>query len=72
MNTRSEGLRIGVPQVSSKADASSSYLTEKERNLGAEILELIKKSDYNSYLEINKVLYALDRELQYRANNNKL
>lgn len=43
MNTRSEGLRIGVPQVSSKADASSSYLTEKERNLGAEILELIKK-----------------------------
>ncbi|EYF19208.1 phage protein, partial [Staphylococcus aureus F29447] len=57
--------------VSSKADASSSYLTEKERNLGAEILELIKKSDY-SYLEINKVFYALDRELQYRANNNKL
>ncbi|WP_248320189.1 hypothetical protein, partial [Staphylococcus aureus] len=47
------------------------YLTEKERNLGAEILELIKKSDY-SYLEINKVFYALDRELQYRANNNKL
>ncbi|EVF04408.1 hypothetical protein T801_02695 [Staphylococcus aureus KINW6001] len=43
MNTRSEGLRIGVPQVSSKADDSSSYLTEKERNLGAEILELIKK-----------------------------
>ncbi|ENK41717.1 hypothetical protein [Staphylococcus aureus] len=71
MNTRSEGLRICVPQVSSKADASSSYLMEKERNLGAEILELIKKSDY-SYLEINKVLYALDRELQYRANNNKL
>ncbi|HGO2798731.1 TPA: hypothetical protein ACK0TX_001089 [Staphylococcus aureus] len=71
MNTRSEGLRISVPQVSSKADASASYLTEKERNLGAEILELIKKSDY-SYLEINKVFYALDRELQYRANNNKL
>ncbi|MDN8796219.1 hypothetical protein Q0M24_14615, partial [Staphylococcus aureus] len=22
--------------------------------------------------EINKVFYALDRELQYRANNNKL
>ncbi|HHW9151726.1 TPA: hypothetical protein ACU3GM_001253 [Staphylococcus aureus] len=71
MNTRSEGLRIGVPQVSSKADTSSSYLTEKERNLGAEILESIKKG-YYSYLEINKVFYALDRELQYRANNSKI
>ncbi len=71
MNTRSEGLRIGVPQVSSKADASSSYLTENERRLRKEILESIKKG-YYSYLEINKVFYALDRELQYRANNSKI
>ncbi|MBR9609303.1 hypothetical protein HBR64_07215 [Staphylococcus aureus] len=71
MNTRSEGLRIGVPQVSSKDHASVESLTENERRLRKEILGSIKKGDY-SYLEINKVFYALDRELQYRANNNKL
>ncbi|HEI7642731.1 TPA: hypothetical protein SK879_002588 [Staphylococcus aureus] len=71
MNKKSEGLDIIIPRIFRRDHASSSYLTEKERNLGAEILELIKKSDY-SYLEINKVFYALDRELQYRANNNKL
>ncbi|PHZ44725.1 hypothetical protein B9Z04_07920, partial [Staphylococcus aureus] len=51
--------------------ALRSYLTENERRLRKEILGSIKKGDY-SYLEINKVFYALDRELQYRANNNKL
>ncbi|PAG14828.1 hypothetical protein APV49_13955, partial [Staphylococcus aureus] len=46
-------------------------LTENERRLRKEILESIKKG-YYSYLEINKVFYALDRELQYRANNSKI
>ncbi|EZT10177.1 hypothetical protein [Staphylococcus aureus] len=71
MNKKSEGLDIRIPRVFRRDHAPVESLTEKERNLGAEILELIKKSDY-SYLEINKVFYALDRELQYRANNNKL
>ncbi|HCU1024318.1 hypothetical protein MCS44_07555 [Staphylococcus aureus] len=71
MNKKSEGLDIIIPRIFRRDHASVKSLTGKERNLGAEILELIKKSDY-SYLEINKVFYALDRELQYRANNNKL
>ncbi|SUK09175.1 hypothetical protein [Staphylococcus aureus] len=71
MNTRSEGLHIGHPNVSRKIDVGAAYLTEKERNLGTEILKVIKEGDC-SYLGANRVLYTVDRELQFRANNNKL
>ncbi|HIA6821350.1 TPA: hypothetical protein ACWROX_001249 [Staphylococcus aureus] len=71
MNKKSEGLDIRIPRVFRRDHAPVESLTENERRLRKEILELIKKSDY-SYLEINKVFYALDRELQYRANNSKI
>ncbi|HEA3297188.1 TPA: hypothetical protein RVS87_001389 [Staphylococcus aureus] len=71
MNKKSEGLHISIPRISVRDHASIESLTENERGLRKEILKSIKKG-YYSYLEINKVFYALDRELQYRANNNKL
>ncbi len=74
MNKKSEGLDIIIPRIFRRDHASVESLTENERRLRKEILGSIKKGDY-SYLEINKVFYvfyALDRELQYRANNNKL
>ncbi|AUU69593.1 TPA: hypothetical protein SLR51_000217 [Staphylococcus aureus] len=71
MNTRSEGLDIRIPRVFRRDHAPVESLTENERRLRKEILESIKKG-YYSYLEINKVFYALDRELQYRANNSKI
>ncbi|MGT0243899.1 hypothetical protein ACVNP1_05555 [Staphylococcus aureus] len=71
MNKKSEGLDIRIPRVFRRDHAPVEFLTENERRLRKEILESIKKG-YYSYLEINKVFYALDRELQYRANNNKL
>ncbi|WP_102779034.1 hypothetical protein, partial [Staphylococcus aureus] len=70
-NTRSEGLDIRIPRVFRRDHAPVESLTENERRLRKEILESIKKG-YYSYLEINKVFYALDRELQYRANNSKI
>ncbi|HEI1429302.1 TPA: hypothetical protein ACPFKH_001384 [Staphylococcus aureus] len=71
MNKKSEGLDIRIPRVFRRDHAPVESLTENERRLRKEILESIKKG-YYSYLEINKVFYSLDRELQYRANNNKL
>lgn len=71
MNKKSEGLDISIPRVFRRNHASVESLTENERRLRKEILISIKKG-YYSYLEINKVFYALDRELQYRANNTKL
>lgn len=71
MDVKSEGLDISVPRISRSYHAPVESLTENERGLRKEILKSIKKG-YYSYLEINKVFYALDRELQYRANNNKL
>ncbi|HEI3075754.1 TPA: hypothetical protein SI277_002284 [Staphylococcus aureus] len=71
MNKKSEGLDIRIPRVFRRAHAPVESLTENERRLRKEILESIKKG-YYSYLEINKVFYALDRELQYRANNSKI
>ncbi|WP_000309966.1 hypothetical protein, partial [Staphylococcus aureus] len=67
----SEGLDIRIPRVFRRDHAPVESLTENERRLRKEILESIKKG-YYSYLEINKVFYALDRELQYRANNSKI
>ncbi|HEH1154708.1 TPA: hypothetical protein SGB96_001335 [Staphylococcus aureus] len=71
MNKKSEGLDISIPRVFRRDHAPVASLTENERRLRKEILESIKKG-YYSYLEINKVFYALDRELQYRANNSKI
>ncbi|HDJ6090677.1 TPA: hypothetical protein PQ009_002738 [Staphylococcus aureus] len=71
MNKKSEGLDIRIPRVFRRDLAPVESLTENERRLRKEILESIKKG-YYSYLEINKVFYALDRELQYRANNSKI
>ncbi|HAR5305216.1 TPA: hypothetical protein PJ878_002800 [Staphylococcus aureus] len=71
MNKKSEGLDIRIPRVFRRNHAPVESLTENERRLRKEILESIKKG-YYSYLEINKVFYALDRELQYRANNSKI
>ncbi|HBI1298841.1 TPA: hypothetical protein PJT35_002746, partial [Staphylococcus aureus] len=68
---KSEGLDIRIPRVFRRDHAPVESLTENERRLRKEILESIKKG-YYSYLEINKVFYALDRELQYRANNSKI
>ncbi|WP_141062393.1 hypothetical protein [Staphylococcus aureus] len=62
---------MSIPRVFRRDHAPVESLTENEGRLRKEILELIKKSDY-SYLEINKVFYVLDRELQYRANNSKI
>ncbi|HDK4323859.1 TPA: hypothetical protein PSK15_001198 [Staphylococcus aureus] len=71
MNKKSEGLDIRIPRVFRRDHAPVESLTENERRLRKEILESIEKG-YYSYLEINKVFYALDRELQYRANNSKI
>ncbi|HDF5970823.1 TPA: hypothetical protein PEN82_002801 [Staphylococcus aureus] len=71
MNKKSEGLDIRIPRVFRRDHAPVESLTENERRLRKKILESIKKG-YYSYLEINKVFYALDRELQYRANNSKI
>ncbi|HDJ6023973.1 TPA: hypothetical protein PQ158_002279 [Staphylococcus aureus] len=71
MNKKSEGLDIRIPRVFRRDHAPVESLTENERRLRKEILESIKKG-YYSYLEINKVFYALDREVQYRANNSKI
>ncbi|HCX2664826.1 TPA: hypothetical protein OZH27_000872 [Staphylococcus aureus] len=71
MNKKSEGLDIRIPRVFRRDHAPVESLTENERRLRKEILESINKG-YYSYLEINKVFYALDRELQYRANNSKI
>ncbi|HDK9371640.1 TPA: hypothetical protein ACSGGR_001437 [Staphylococcus aureus] len=71
MDKKSEGLDISIPRVFRRDHAPVESLTENERRLRKEILESIKKG-YYSYLEINKVFYALDRELQYRANNSKI
>lgn len=71
MNTRSEGLHISIPRISRSYHAPVESLTENEHGLRKEILEVIKEGDCN-YLEANRVLYTVDRELQFRANNSKL
>lgn len=65
-----EKLRIGLSGVN-KNNIGMDLLTKQQSNLAKEILKLIDKDDYN-YMDVNRVLYTLDRELQYRANNNKL
>lgn len=45
--------------------------TKKELDLLKRFKNVVGQDEY-SFLEVNRVLYQLNRELQFRANSNKL